>query len=124
MKQLMELELTIFILILCGAFFKRKGIIGEVGQKNLTDLVIDLILPCNIIVSFTSRLSESALTDCVQMLLISSGIQVMAVRVPARSASRRTWWTVCPTSGFPASMATSASSSGPMPISSCWDVIT
>ena len=83
MKQLMELELTIFILILCGAFFKRKGIIGEVGQKNLTDLVIDLILPCNIIVSFTSRLSESALTDCVQMLLISSGIQVMAVRVPA-----------------------------------------
>ena len=79
MKELMELELTIFILLLCGAFLKRKGIVGTQGEKNLTDLVIDLILPCNIVVSFTTELSDTALTECAQMLLISCAIQVLAV---------------------------------------------
>ena len=54
MKELMELEITIFILILCGAIFKRLGNIGKEGQKNLTDLVINVILPSNIVVSFTT----------------------------------------------------------------------
>ena len=45
MAELIRLQTTIFSLIFCGFFFRRKGIISEEGQKNITDLVIYLILP-------------------------------------------------------------------------------
>ena len=49
MEELIDLQLMIFSLIAIGLAVKKIGMVGAVGQKNLTDLVVNLILPCNII---------------------------------------------------------------------------
>ena len=52
MSKLLVLQITMLLLILVGALIKRIGIISKEGQKNINDLVIYLVLPCNIIKSF------------------------------------------------------------------------
>ena len=79
MAGLIELQVTIITLVICGIFLKKRKILGEDGQKVLTDLVINLVLPCNIVTSFTVSISKSALTDCLHVFLISIGIQITAV---------------------------------------------
>ena len=38
-----------FALIITGLILKKVGVVGKEVQKGMTNLVIDLILPCNII---------------------------------------------------------------------------
>ena len=52
MNALLALQGQLFLLMALGAFFSRRGILSSGFQKGLTDLVIDLILPCSIITSF------------------------------------------------------------------------
>ena len=52
MQDMMNLMLTMFVLMAVGLVVRKLNIVGKEGQKNLTDLVIDLVLPCNIIKSF------------------------------------------------------------------------
>ena len=49
MSDVLILQITMLILIIVGAVIKRIGIISETGQKNINDLVIYLVLPCNIV---------------------------------------------------------------------------
>lgn len=79
MAELIRLQTTIFSLIFCGFFFRRKGIISKEGQKNITDLVIYLILPCNIVTSFLGDYGGEAFSMCVQIFLISVGLQVFVL---------------------------------------------
>lgn len=79
MSRMLVLQATIFILMALGFFFKKKKIISREGQKNITDLVIYLILPCNIITSFLSELPGDAMAAALQILLISLVIQIIAV---------------------------------------------
>ena len=51
MSDVLILQITMLILIIVGAVIKRIGIISETGQKNINDLVIYLVLPCNIVKS-------------------------------------------------------------------------
>ena len=52
MKELLSLQFTIFVLIAVGVLVKKKKIIGTAGQKNITDLVIYVVLPCNTVCLF------------------------------------------------------------------------
>ena len=52
LEGLMNLQLMMFLEIGIGWYLRKKNLITEEGKKVLTDLVIDLILPCNIIQSF------------------------------------------------------------------------
>ena len=52
MNALLALQGQLFLLMALGAFFSRRGILDGGFQKGLTDLVIDLVLPCSIITSF------------------------------------------------------------------------
>ena len=79
MSRMLVLQATIFILMALGFFYKKKKIISREGQKNITDLVIYLILPCNIITSFLSELPGDAMAAALQILLISLVIQIIAV---------------------------------------------
>ena len=49
------------------------------GQKSMTNLVIDLILPCNIIFSFMIKFSSKIAQDFMVILIISILIQVFCV---------------------------------------------
>ena len=79
MKELLSLQFTIFVLIAVGVLVKKKKIIGTAGQKNITDLVIYVVLPCNTVMSFLNGKVDSSLGDCVTVLVISVVIQIFCV---------------------------------------------
>jgi len=74
-NSLINLQGTLFLLIAIGVVLRRKNILPEQGTAILTDLVIYLILPCNIIHSFQMDFSISILKSCGVILLISIIIQ-------------------------------------------------
>lgn len=78
-KELIDLQLMIFSMIIIGLVLKKTGVIGKTGQKNITDLVVDLILPCNIIKSFMVEFSMDIAKNFAGILLISILIQVASV---------------------------------------------
>ena len=79
MKTLLTLQLTIFLLVAVGFLMKKIHIIGPQGQKNINDLVIYLILPCNILHAFTQSAADGNFIKYLEILLISIGIQVFCV---------------------------------------------
>lgn len=108
MQQLINLQFTMFSMIAAGVILKRIGIIGEEGQKNLTDLVIYLILPCNIIKSFMVEFSAGILVTFAGVLLISIFIQLGCtmlghilynkIEVPQKKCLQ--YATICSNAGF------------------------
>ena len=77
MIPMLRLQFIIFALIGIGFFVKKKGMVSREGQKNITDLVINVILPCNIVTSFVQELPDSALRECATIFLISVGAEVL-----------------------------------------------
>ena len=59
--ELISLQLRMFLIMLIGLSFRKREIISEKGKKDLTDLVIYLILPCNIVRSFQVSFTEETL---------------------------------------------------------------
>ncbi len=75
MQALLTLEFNFFVLMAAGFLVRRIGIVGAQGERNLTDLVLMVILPCNIINSFATQRLEGMVEDC----LWTVGIQVLAM---------------------------------------------
>lgn len=87
---------------------KKIHIIGPQGQKNINDLVIYLILPCNILHAFTQSAADEDFSNYLAILFISIGIQIFCViygKVMFRreSEDRRKclqYGTICSNAGF------------------------
>lgn len=79
MGALLSLQFNLFVMIGVGFLIRKIHLIGSEGQKTLTDLVLYVVLPCNIAVSFLTDNSGGLYADCVVVLLISIGIQILSV---------------------------------------------
>ena len=79
MIPMLRLQFIIFSLIGIGFFCRKKGMVSREGQKNITDLVINIVLPCNIVTSFVQELPDNALRDCATIFLISIGIEILCM---------------------------------------------
>ena len=79
MIPMLRLQFIIFSLIGIGFFCRKKGMVSREGQKNITDLVINIVLPCNIVTSFVQELPDNALRDCVTIFLISICIETLCM---------------------------------------------
>ena len=79
MGNVLILQLTMLLLILVGVFVKKKGIVSREGQKNINDLVIYLILPCNIIKSFMIDSEGDIFRQFGLVFLISVAVQLVSV---------------------------------------------
>ncbi len=79
MGEMLTLQVTIFSVMAMGFLLKKIKLISDRGQKEITDLVIYLILPANIITSFMTELSSDTISDCIWIAVISIGIQIMAL---------------------------------------------
>lgn len=77
MEKLLTLQLTMFALILIGLFLRKKDMITAEGKRCMTDLVINLILPANIIKSFLIEFNSTIFINFLSILLISIGIQIL-----------------------------------------------
>lgn len=75
--ELISLQLRMFLIMLLGLLFRKKNLISAEGKKNLTDLVIYLILPCNIVKSFMIEFGKNTLKNFGTVLLVSVLIQVV-----------------------------------------------
>lgn len=108
MQGLLELQLMMFVLMGVGIAARRKNIVTKEGKKILTDLVITIILPCNIISSFCVELNRELLAAGAQVLLISIILQVFCTlisavcynHVPKRQRMILQYGTVCSNAGF------------------------
>ncbi len=77
--SLINLQGTLFLCILAGVALKKLGIIDEAGKKCLTDLCIDIIIPCNIIKSCLIDYDPEILKSCGALLIVSVLLQVMCL---------------------------------------------
>ncbi len=108
MNSVLSLQITIFGLIALGWLLKKTGLISHTGQKCINDLVIQVILPCNIFRAFLNGKGSGSLSAYFTVLLISIGIQVFSAiygKLVFRSetAGRRKcleYATICSNSGF------------------------
>ena len=75
-SHLFNVQVMFFVLLLVGYILRKLNIISTQGRKCLTDLVIDVILPANIICSFMIELNDEIVRSCVTIFVASVIIQV------------------------------------------------
>ena len=76
MYETLVLQITIFGIMAVGLILRKLGIVGPQARKDLTAVVLNVILPCNIVTSFITDVSAELIGDCIQILVISIGIQL------------------------------------------------
>lgn len=77
--ELFNIQGTLFLMILVGALIKKLGIMDEAGQRCLTDLCINVVIPCNILKSFFIDLDSSILMACGLVVIVALLIQFVSV---------------------------------------------
>ena len=106
--DLLTLQGQLALLVVVGIVLTRRGIITAQGRKCLTDLVIDIILPCNIIQSFRMEFSWEVLQSTLTILIVSILLQLFCAVVCAVGYNRYPYarkavfqyGTVCSNGGF------------------------
>lgn len=77
--QLFNLQGTLFIMILAGVVLKKIGVLDAGGKKTLTDLCVDIVIPCNIIKSFLVGFQPDVIRSCAGLLAVGFLLQLMCV---------------------------------------------
>lgn len=107
-SSLINLQGMLFLLVAAGIILRKKGILPENAKSILTDLVIYLILPCNIISSFFIEFNMEILKGFAVILVIATLIQFGCLlfantfynREPDRRKKVLQYGTVCSNAGF------------------------
>ena len=108
MDKLLPLEFSIFAMMAAGFLLRRLKVLGREAERVITDLVLYLVLPCNIFNSFLSGGTGATATDYLSVLLISTGIQLLSLvygkfAFPRENADRRcnlAYAMICSNAGF------------------------
>lgn len=81
MKTLTDLEITIFLLMMAGYVMTKIQWMNEESRKTLSSLLINFILPCNILVSFMMEFNRQILMEGLLILVLSVCIQLLMLAV-------------------------------------------
>lgn len=108
MRQLWNLEFQICVLIAVGFLARRIGLVSKTGEKNMTDLVLYVILPCSIFVSFLRENAMENTGDMIAVVSVSIGIQLISMlygkfAFPREREDRRrnlAYGMICSNAGF------------------------
>ena len=108
MGAVITLQITIFLLIAVGFLVRRLGLVSDQAQKSINDLVISVILPCNIFKAFLAGSIQGRLGAYLGIFAISLGIQLFCLiygkliyrREPEGHRKCLQYATVCSNSGF------------------------
>ncbi len=79
MKDSLILQFAIFSLIGVGFLVRKLGVVSQQGQKSLTNLVVDVILPCNILTAFLKVDVASIRDDGIWVFGISLVFHIFCV---------------------------------------------
>ena len=76
LNRLLELQGMMFLLIIIGIILKKKNVVTNEGKRVITDLLINVILPCNIINSFCVEFNKDILIGFLKIFVIAILIQL------------------------------------------------
>ena len=79
MQKVWVLEVCLFTMIAVGFLLGKKTILGQNAERMLTDLVILVVLPCNILTSFTGQKGEGLTGDLLGIFVVSIALQAFSV---------------------------------------------
>lgn len=105
---LFQLQMMMFVLMGVGVYLRKVNIITQEGKGVLTDLIIDVILPCNIITAFSKPFEREQMMAGLQILVISIVLQMFCTlisatcyqKVPKKQRMILQYGTVCSNAGF------------------------
>ena len=108
MLQLLNLQLTLFLLVGVGFLIKKIGLVNDQGQSSINTLVLYVVLPCNIVKSFMVELQSGMVRDLTSMMLLSVIVQIIFVvygkilfrKQPAGKKACLQYGTICSNAGF------------------------
>lgn len=108
MEKLWGLEFKIFSMIAVGFLIRKLNVVQKEAERVITDLVMCVILPCNIFMSFLGDHAGIGAGDYLAVLLVSIGIQMLSmiygkVAFPRENADRRcslAYAMICSNAGF------------------------
>ena len=82
-SKMLSLQFMLFALIIVGVIANKTNMITSRNRKSFSDLLINIVLPCNIVNSFLSKVEISGhfFRNCILMLFLSSAIQIFATLI-------------------------------------------
>lgn len=108
--KILNLQITLFLLIGVGFLGAKIKLIKPEGRKCLSDILINIVLPCNTISAFLGGVNWSGefARDCFLSILISAAIQLAATflsplvfrKLPAERRNVCTYGMICSNSSF------------------------
>ena len=108
LASLFGLQGTLFAMMLVGAWLKKRGTIDETGKQCLTDLCVNVIIPCNIFKSCLIEFNTGIFRSCSLLLLSAVLLQLICLLLNRRIFNRYEpqrkkvlqYCTIVPMSGF------------------------
>lgn len=76
---MISLQISIVLMMTAGFILRKKGIFSQEGKQNLTELILDLVLPASIIRSFEQQKNANMLFQFSEIFLV--GFAVVAASV-------------------------------------------
>lgn len=106
--DLFSLQGTLFAMMLIGAWLKKRGIIDDNGKRCLTDLCVNIVIPCNIFKSCLIEFNMGIFKSCSLLLLSAIILQVLCLllnkfifnRYEPQQKKVLQYCTIVPMSGF------------------------
>lgn len=74
---MVNVQIQIFLTLAVGYLITKLGMISKTTRTELTNLVIYVILPCNIFMSFGVEMTGEIIKQCAAVLCISFGAQLL-----------------------------------------------
>ena len=108
LADLASLQLTLFLMMLIGAVLRRTGVVDEAGKRCLSDLCIQVVIPCNIFKSCLISLQPGIFRACAALLASAVLMQLLCLllnrflfnRYPPARRKVLQYCTLVPMSGF------------------------
>ena len=68
---MINLQIEIFLLIVVGLILSKTGLMSSLTRKQLTKIVLTIVLPCSIIQSFEIDVDHDLIVSCIIVFLVS-----------------------------------------------------
>ena len=78
-KNMIDMQLMMFLLVGIGFFIRKKGIVNTEGRMNMIDLCLYITLPFNVLHSFLRKWDWNLFIACGVILLLSIGFNAISV---------------------------------------------
>ena len=73
--EIVNLQIQIFLLLAVGYILAKKNFLSKETRTQMTNIVLMVMLPCSIVMSFQIDLTDKVIQSTISVLFISICIQ-------------------------------------------------